>query len=164
MEDDKAREAALAPDGAGLVRQNEKERFLAKIQGFKVHNLNGREKVELDEKEVAFVMLLVQLSWYVLGLNRERLEKLDENEVRILAEVLYERVRSRARLQLAFGLLMPVIGWIALLTDWSEFRSLGYRCLWRMLRKTYGPDYSPRQCLQSCLEKNRTESDYFWFQ
>jgi len=146
--------ATKLPEGAGIIQQTEEERVLARLEQFKVCNLNARQKRAIDYVERNFVLCFMGLSWSVCGVAKEQLAELGSEDLKILARMLEKRTIPMKRLQLAFVFGVPVIGWIIGLMfhdDSCALQSWCYARSWRKLRKVYGKDYFPSECVKRFL-------------
>lgn len=134
-----------------LILPNKREKLLMKINALKVNNLNAKDKADYDVLVRKTGSTFVSLCWSKLGVSKEQLEKLEQQDLNELAAVIFEQSKTYAFVSTSILMCVPIIGWFILhesLMDvemseniyWCNMR---YYWWYRRIKNKYGQNFEP---------------------
>ncbi len=95
-------------------KRNKRESLLMKLNEFKIGNLTAKDKLVYDKLVKETGDIFISLCWSKLGVSKEQLAKLEQQDLNELAAVIYEKSRLFGLIQSGILTFIPVIGWLTL--------------------------------------------------
>ncbi len=148
-------EEIVSQTSQSLVLQTEREKFFSKLQNMRLNNLTAKQQTDLSQSKVRFIKFFISLSYIFFGLSREQLKEFNEDELKVLSELISRKARPWQIYQMLFTFGVPFFGWIfggtALTDESTDFRSCKYLRYRKNLRKICGENYFPFGTFQQYL-------------
>lgn len=139
-----------------LILPTKREVLLTKLNSFKTESMTAKEKVFYDLLTDRTSRLFIQLCWSKLGVSRDQLKKLPQEDLNELAQVIYEQSVTLGLIQNIILVCTPIAGWIILGVTKSEktmpkrdygsdacYLNMRYGRWYRKIKKISGKNFNP---------------------
>ena len=103
---------------AQLIANNPQEEALIKIRSLQMQNATSVQRENIKKLEHSMYRHFFTLIDWMYGIGNQQLLEFSDDQIEAIAEVLYRNRKIKIRaivggtLGWAFGLLIPVVGWI----------------------------------------------------
>lgn len=140
-----------------LVRPaNKREALLERINALKTSNMTAREFYDFNLLLDRSSRLFIQLCWSKLGISREQLAKMGQEDLNELAAIIYEKSKWSGYISNGLLICLPVFGWVALTVLKSArdapkynygrdacWKNMRYCCWYKRIKKSTGNNFQP---------------------
>lgn len=136
-------------DEQSLILPNKREVLLTKLNKFKVHNRSAREQVDYDHLTWKLSAMFVHLCWSKLGISKEQLRQLEQQDLNVLAAMVFGQSRIRALVSTGILMCIPLLGWLMLrdmlvaYSSYPSFADTQYYWWYRKMKNRFGQDFEP---------------------
>lgn len=149
-----------ATDLALIRPANKREALLEKINALKIRNMTAKELDYFNLLVDRCSRLFIQLCWLKLGVSREQLTKMGQEDLNELAAIIYERSKWPRYIQTGILTCLPIFGWLGLLQlnivqEAPRYnygrdaccKNMRYRCWYKRIKKLSANNFHPNMTI-----------------
>lgn len=129
-----------------LILQNEREKFISKLQDMRLNNLTAKQQKKLSKNQKRFLYEFNHLSYSFFSLSEYQLKEFSKSELKELDKLISHKAWPWAICQMLFTFGVSIVGWLGggFIGFWAgEFHSWIYLYRRKYFKKIYGKDSFP---------------------